>query len=246
MNFSLAEAALAAVVAFAASIVGGLSGYGVGLVLPVVIAPIVGVTGVIPAMAIAMSLGNGSRVIAYWREINRARAAQIMMTGLPLSFLGAWFYTLLPERAVAGLLGGFLILIVPLRRWLEHKNYVLGTPGLMAISCVHGLISGAMSGAGLMIISALMAAGVTGGALIGTDAASALLINLVKIGMFAQAGLIDLDLLIFGLMMGLATFPGAFLARAILKRMPVKIHTAMMDAIVLFGGASFLWRAIRG
>ena len=64
MNFSLAEAALAAVVAFAASIVGGLSGYGVGLVLPVVIAPIVGVTGVIPAMAIAISLGNGSRVTA--------------------------------------------------------------------------------------------------------------------------------------------------------------------------------------
>ena len=41
MNFSLTEAALAAVVAFATSIVGGLSGYGVGLVLPVVIAPIV-------------------------------------------------------------------------------------------------------------------------------------------------------------------------------------------------------------
>lgn len=246
MNFSLAEAALAAVVAFAASIVGGLSGYGVGLVLPVVIAPIVGVTGVIPAMAIAMSMGNGSRVIAYWREIDRARAAQIICTGLPLSFVGAWCYTLLPERAIATLLGVFLLIVVPVRRWLEHKEYVLGTPGLMAVSSVHGLISGAMSGAGLMIISALMAAGVTGAALIGTDAAAALLVNLVKIGMFGGAGLIDLNLLIFGLMMGLATFPGAFLARAILKRMPVKIHTAMMDAIVLFGGASFLWRAIRG
>jgi uncharacterized protein len=246
MNFSLTEAALAAVVAFLASIVGGLSGYGVGLVLPMVIAPIVGVAGVIPAMAIAMSLGNGSRVIAYWREINRARAGQVIATALPLSFLGAWLYTLMSERTIAGLLGGFLLAVVPARRWLAHKEYVLGTPGLMTLSSVYGLISGAMSGAGLMIISALMAAGVTGGALIGTDAASALLINLVKIGIFGGSGLIDFNLLVFGLMLGLATFPGAFLARAILRRMPLKIHTALMDALVLFGGASFLWRAIRG
>jgi uncharacterized membrane protein YfcA len=245
MNFSLAEVVLAAGIAFLTSIVGGVSGYGGGLVMPIVIAPIVGVSGVIPTLAIAMSLGNGSRVLAYWREIDRARAVQVMVTALPLSFVGAYLYTLLPERAIAGILGGFLLVIVPLRRWLAKKEYVLGTPGLMTVSSVYGLISGAMSGAGLMILSALMAAGVTGGALVGTDAASALLINLIKIAIFSQAGLIDVSLLVFGLIIGLATFPGAFVARAIVRRMPLRIHTAMMDAIVIAGGFVFLWQAIR-
>lgn len=246
MNFSLAEAVLVAAVAFVTSIVGGLSGYGAGLVLPVVIAPIVGVAGVVPAMAVGMLLGNGSRVWAYWREINRPRAVQLIVSGLPLSFLGAWVYTQLPVQAIALAIGAFLILIVPLRRWLEHKQYVLGTSGLMVVSSLHGLLAGGMSGSGLMLISALMAAGVTGGALIGTDAAVSLLINCIKIGMFGGNGLIDLNLLVFGLLIGAATFPGAFLARAILRRMPIRIHTTMMEALVLFGGASFLWRAISG
>ena len=42
-----------ALVAFAASILGGLAGYGTGLVLPVVLAPVVGVANVIPVMALA-------------------------------------------------------------------------------------------------------------------------------------------------------------------------------------------------
>lgn len=246
MNFSLTEAALAAGVAFIASIVGGLSGYGVGLVLPVVIAPIVGVGGVIPAMAVGMSLANGSRVWAYWREIDRPRVLQLIVSGLPPSFLGAWIYTQLPVRAIALAIGTFLIVIVSLRRWLEKEQYVLGTPGLMAVSSLHGLLAGGMSGSGLMLISALMAAGVTGGALIGTDASVSLLINFIKVGTFGGNGLIDLNLLMFGLLIGLATFPGAFLARAIMRRMPIRIHTALMEALVLFGGASFLWRGIRG
>ena len=115
----------------------------------------------------------------------------------------------------------------------------------MLIGGLHGLLAGGMSGSGLMQISALMAAGVTGGALIGTDAAVSLLINFVKIGMFGGAGLIDLNLLVFGLVIGGATFPGAFPARAILRRMPIRIHTLMMEVLVLGGGASFLWQAFR-
>jgi len=63
------QLALACVVALAASTLGGLSGFGTGLVLPVFLVPLVGVANVIPVMAVAMLLNNGSRVIAFWREI---------------------------------------------------------------------------------------------------------------------------------------------------------------------------------
>jgi hypothetical protein len=37
--------------------------------------------------------------------------------------------------------------------------------------------------------------------------------------------------------------PGAFVARWLLAHIPLKVHTAMMELVVLAGGAGFLWRA---
>ena len=48
------QLALACSVAFSASILGGLAGYGTGLILPVFLVPVVGVGNVIPVMAVAM------------------------------------------------------------------------------------------------------------------------------------------------------------------------------------------------
>jgi hypothetical protein len=39
--------------------------------------------------------------------------------------------------------------------------------------------------------------------------------------------------------------PGPFLARALLKRMPVHFHTAILDAVVLFGGAALVIGGLR-
>ena len=48
----------ACLAAFGASILGGLSGFGTGLVLPVFLVPLVGVANVIPVMAVAMLLNK--------------------------------------------------------------------------------------------------------------------------------------------------------------------------------------------
>ena len=42
----------------------------------------------------------------------------------------------------------------------------------------------------------------------------------------------------FALLIGVVAFPGAFLAKALRRaRMPLHVHTAILDAVVLFGGA---------
>ena len=47
-----------------------------------------------------------------------------------------------------------------------------------------------------------------------------------------------------GVLIGLCTAPGAFVARWLLARIPLKVHTAIMEIVVLAGGAGFLWRAV--
>jgi hypothetical protein len=39
-------------------------------------------------------------------------------------------------------------------------------------------------------------------------------------------------------------FPGAFLAKAFVERLPLHVHTAILDAVVLFGGAVMVFGAL--
>jgi hypothetical protein len=38
------------------------------------------------------------------------------------------------------------------------------------------------------------------------------------------------------LLIGVVAFPGAFLAKAIVDRLPLHVHTAILDAVVIGGG----------
>jgi len=40
-------------------------------------------------------------------------------------------------------------------------------------------------------------------------------------------------------------FPGAFLAKALVDRLPVHVHTAILDAVVITGGALMIIGAFR-
>jgi uncharacterized membrane protein YfcA len=230
--------------AFAGSILGGLAGYGTGLVLPIFLAPAVGVANVVPVMAVAMILNNGSRVAAFWRDIQWPHAGRILAFGLPACVAGAYGYTLLEARAVALLLGLFFIAVVPLRRFLARAGWTLGARGVAVAGAGFGFVNGAMTGAGLLLISTLMAAGVQGAALIATDAIVSVLMGLAKVALFGGFARLDAQLAAAGLLIGLCTAPGAFVARWLLARIPLKVHTVIMEMVVLAGGAGFLWRAV--
>ena len=85
------QLALACIVALAASTLGGLSGFGTGLVLPVFLVPLVGIVNVIPVMAVAMLLNNASRVVAFWHDIQWAHARRMLALGLPACMAGVCF-----------------------------------------------------------------------------------------------------------------------------------------------------------
>jgi uncharacterized membrane protein YfcA len=100
-----------------------------------------------------------------------------------------------------------------------------------------------MTGAGLLLISTLMAAGLQGAALIATDAIVSVAMGFAKVALFGGVARLDAQLAAAGLLIGLATVPGAFVARWLMARIPLKVHALLMEAVVLIGGAGFLWRA---
>ena len=50
---------------------------------------------------------------------------------------------------------------------------------------------------------------------------------------------------LFAAAVGAVALPGTFLARAFVERMPVHIHTAILDVAVIAGGAVMISAAVR-
>jgi uncharacterized membrane protein YfcA len=235
-DLSVFELLLIAGMAIVASVIGGVAGYGTGALMPLVLVPIVGAEPVVPIIAISALFTNSSRSAAFWKVIDWRRAAIIAACALPTTMLGAWGYTMLTGPGAMLVIGSMLVLTVPLRRLSRRHGLTLGEGGLAAASVAWGFVVGGTSGAGIILLSLLMAVGLQGAAVIATDAAISVMIGIAKIGVFGVFGAVTAKVVAVALLIGVVAFPGAFLAKALVERLPVHVHTAILDAVVIGGG----------
>jgi hypothetical protein len=138
------------------------------------------------------------------------------------------------------------MLTVPLRYFLKHRAVSIGDKGLAAGSAGYGAAVGGTVGAGVILLSILMAAGLEGAAVVATDAAISIAIGIVRLIVFGVAGVVTAQVLAFALLIGLIALPGAFLARMLVRHLPIRVHTAILDAVVLIGGAVLVAGAFAG
>ena len=244
-DISLWQLSLVAGVALFASIVGGVSGYGTGALMPLVLVPLVGAEPLVPIISISAMFSNSSRVAAFVRHVDWRRTIIVLAAAVPTCVLGAWGYTRLSSAGAALVIGAMLIVSVPLRRHLKKRDFRVGDGGLALGSLGYGVVVGGTAGSGVILLSLLMAAGVEGAGVIATDAAISIAIGVVKISVFGLAGVITAQVTAFALLIGIVALPGAFLAKAFVERMPVHVHTAILDAVVLLGGAVLIYGALR-
>ena len=244
-DVSFVQLALIAGLAAFSAIAGGVAGYGTGALMPLVLVPIVGAAPVVPIIAISALFTNSARVIAFRNKLVVRRALIALIAALPTCVLGAWLYTLLSGRGAAIVIGSTLIATVPLRRVLKKRGHRLGEKGFAAVAAGWGILVGGTTGAGVILLSLLMAAGLEGAAVIATDAMVSIVMGVIKFSVFAVAGAITPTVLLVGLVIGCIGFPSTFVARLIVERLPVHVHTAMLDAVVLIGGGVMILGALR-
>jgi len=244
-DISMAQLLLVAGVALFASVIGGLAGYGTGALMPLVLVPLIGAEPVVPIIAISAVVTNISRFVAYFRHADRRRALIVIAAAALTTALGAYGYTRLSGAGAALVIGTMLILSVPLRRLAKRRDLRIGDSGLAASAVGYGVVVGGTSGSGVILLSLLMACGLEGAAVIATDAVISVATSVIKISVFGLAGVVTAQVLAFALLIGGIAFPGAFLAKAFVERMPVHIHTAILDVAVITGGLVMISTALR-
>jgi hypothetical protein len=70
-------------------------------------------------------------------------------------------------------------------------------------------------------------------------------VSALKIGVFGFAGAITAQVLALAVLIGGIAFPSSFLARALVRRLPMHIHTRILDLAVVTGGGVMIADALR-
>lgn len=238
---------LAAVAALAvgAAIIGGMGGFGTGVVLAAALVPLIGVKALVPVMAVAGVIINAGRFWFYRASLDRRTLVTVLAAALPFLVFGTWLYSVLDARAVGTILGIAVIASVPLRRILRKRAITLGTPGLAVGSGIFGLATGVATGTGVIMVSLLLGAGLSGTAVLATDALVSIVLDLCKAVLFRRFDLLDTDAFVMGVVIGVASIPGSAIAAWLVTRLGARLHVLFMESLIIVGGASMLWHSWR-
>jgi uncharacterized membrane protein YfcA len=235
--------AAVALLALAAAVVGGMGGFGTGVILTAALAPLIGVKALVPVLAVAGVIINAGRFSFYRANLDRRALGIVLAASLPFLVFGTWLYSVLDARAIGTILGSAVILSVPLRRKLKSRAVTLGPAGLAVGSGVFGLASGVATGTGVILVSLLLGAGLTGPAVLATDALVTIALDLCKALLFQRFDLLDKQAFFTGVVIGVATIPGSALAAWLVTRLGAKLHVLFMEALILAGGTFMLWHS---
>ena len=233
---------LVALAAFSTALFHSVAGFAGALLLSVCLAPLIGVRAVVPVVSLAMIISNSNRILLFRNQIDWKAYRAIMITGLPGIIVGAVIYLYLPIKAIAIVMGCFLLISIPLRRVFKKRNYNVGYRGLSVVAIVYGVISGTVFGGGMILGPFLLGASITGQGLVGIVAALGLTLNITKTLVFGAGSLLDREMISLGIVVGLCTIPGGMLGKWIVKNTDIEVHTVIVEVLMFAGGCYFLYQ----
>ena len=231
-------------VGLAAGTLSGIVGFGSSIMLMPVLVIVFGPLQAVPVMAIAAIMANLSRIIVWWRDVNWRICAAYSATAAPCAALGAATLLVLPARVMELALGVFFISMIAVRRWMAAHELKLGAGGLALLGVPVGYLTGVVASTGPVTVPIFLATGLVKGAFLSTEAASSLVVYLVKAAVFRNFGALPWEIVLKGLIVGSTLMAGAFIAKRFVLKMDAGRFRLLMDGLLLLSGASLLVAAL--
>ena len=221
-----------AVVAFLASTLSGVAGFGGAMIfLPFLIA-MYGVRASVPILTVSVLLGNASRVYFNRRELDLKLVAWFSAGSLPFALLGSFVYVALPAFWIKKAIGIFLIATVVIRQ--IRKDFQLKKPWVFfPLGTVTGFLSALMGGVGPISSPFFLAYGLTKEAFVGTEALCAVGMHLVKSIAYNRLNVLHQKEFLAGLSFGLVMSLGSYVAKKILERISREAFLVLVEVLLV-------------
>ncbi len=221
------------------------AGGGAMVVLPVATA-LLPPRQISPALALASVVSSIQRCIIYRRHINRSIVVH-NLAGLVLGVtVGGLLLKAFRAQWILYLIAAFLI-AEPVRYFLRRGQaaFRMKTVYFAAASFFTALVSTLVGTAGPIMNPFYLNAGVVKEEMIGTKAASTLLMQVLKVAVFATVGLLTPDVLRYGLLLGAGAVVGNALGKLLLERMRTAWFKHAVQGVLLCTGVLMLYRLLR-
>ena len=226
-----------------AGVLGGVIGFGTTILLMPPLVHFYGPMQTVPVIALVAIVANLSRVGLWWRSIDWRVCAVYSATAVPAVVLGANTLVQFNARLIELILGSFLLLMIPARRWLRRQQFRPRLWHMGLVGAGIGYLTGIVASTGAINTPFFLAYGLLKGAYIGTEAASSLTMFLAKGAAFHQLGVIDSRAIGQGLLIGVFVLAGSALSRRLVLRLPEQRFLQLMEAVMLVSGLSILGMA---
>lgn len=236
MNTSL----FVVIVSLIAGSISGIVGTGSSLLLLPVLVQAYGPLAAVPIMGIAAIFGNASRVLLWWRQIDWRAALAYAVPGVPAAALGARTLLVLPPGVIDVALGLFFWTMLLLRKRLRETGRSLNAMQLGMAGGGIGFLTGLVLSTGPLSVPAFMAYGLTGGAFLGTEAASALFLYSSKIATFASQGALPWETTLNGLLAGAGMMVGTFISKPLVLVISARTFDSLMALLLFISGLTLL------
>ncbi|HEX7073010.1 MAG TPA: sulfite exporter TauE/SafE family protein [Hyphomicrobiaceae bacterium] len=228
----------------AAGTLGGVVGFGSSvLIMPALVAAY-GPKEAVPIMALAALMANASRVAVWWREVDWRVNAAYCLTAVPGAALGARALIELDARFLEGMLGLFLIAMIPIRRWLAARGIGIGLGGMAVLGGFIGFLSGLVATTGPINTPFFLAYGLVKGAYISTEAVGSAAISMTKSIVFQRFGVLPFETIARGLAVGSTLMLGSWLAKRIVLRFDAAQFRLLLEAMMIVAGIALIWGAL--
>lgn len=235
------EFALVLAVGLVAGTLSGIVGFGASIMVMPVLVILFGPQQAVPIMAIASIVGNASRILVWWREIDWKVCAAYAVPAAPAAALGARTLLELPAHPVDAALGIFFLAMIAVRRLLAARNFRLRLWQIGICGGGIGFLTGIVASTGPISVPVFLAAGLVKGAFLSTEAAASLAIYVTKAATFRVLGALPAALVIAGLVIGSSLMAGAFIARRFVLGLDPERFRFLMDVLLGAAGLTMLW-----
>jgi uncharacterized membrane protein YfcA len=234
---------LIGVCALLTGILHGATGMAGGVVMTAILSHLLGIKVAVPVMTCALVISHLSRVLLYWKDTVWHTARIVLLFGLPTTLIGALLFAHLDARTVAIVFALFLASSIPIKYWARRHCLHTGPALLAGGAAVWGLLAGNVVGPGFFLAPFLQGTGMNRLAFAGTLATVTLLMNILKLSVFGSVSVLDGNLFLLGVMLGVLTVPGNWIGSRLLRRMDDRRHGQLVDLMTIGLVLNFIYLA---
>jgi uncharacterized protein len=223
---------------FISSLVGGGSSF----ILMPFIGIFLGAAAIAPVVTIGGILGSSGRAVFYREKINWTVLKWDIPGAIFGAVLGAFALTKIHVDGLKILIGLFLLLSA-LNSFFKpiDINFKVKPWHFLPASFIYGFLSGLLGSMGPLLVPFYLNYGLEKEELLGTQATTRVIIHFVKIITYGLLGLLTLPYIGYGILVGLAAFPGNFLGHIFLEKLSQNRFQQLVISFVMFSGIFILW-----